>query len=399
MASNNLGLGKGLDALIRETSGAARQADSIKTVSLKDITPNPNQPRRRFAEKPLEELASSIRNQGLLQPILVRPRGEAFPGKYEIIAGERRWRASQQAGLTEVPVVIRNLSDLDTLSAALIENLQREDLNPLEEAMGMQTLKEEFGLSQEDLAGRLGKSRSAVANCLRLLALPESFHKDLAEGRLSAGHARALLSITSERAQEYLRNLILEENLSVREAEGLAATWKQTGRFQPVSATDNTAAENAASMQNTAMAETADGSETTQDNQTAASPLPASKTSSPQSAKLMEVQAVINSLLNIPVRVTGKESKGKISISYNSREELDSIMNKLALAASDKDSQGMLAGSSHAKLRGSDSAALSHKNNAALAGQNSKALESSASHVMLAAAAGDERNPGTAEEA
>lgn len=399
MASNNLGLGKGLDALIRETSGAARQADSIKTVPLKDIAPNPNQPRRRFTEKALEELASSIRSQGLLQPILARPRGEAYPDKYEIIAGERRWRASQLAGLSEVPVVIRNLSDLDTLSAALIENLQREDLNPLEEAMGMHMLKEEFGLSQEDLAQRLGKSRPAVANCLRLLTLPESFHKDLAEGRLSAGHGRALLSITSERAQEYLRNLILEENLSVRETEGLAATWKQTGRFQPSggmeSAPDGVVTSH---PQENAAAGASNTSET--ESSPRSDRVPSSKgNAKPQSAKLMEVQTIINTLLNTSVRVTGKETKGKISISYNSREELDSIIYKLAIGAGDRDGQTMLAGNAYAELEGKDSTALPHKQDAALTGRNNKALEPSADHAMLPSASTDEHKASTAEEA
>ena len=345
MASNHLGLGKGLDALIRETSGA-KPTDSIQTVALRDITPNPNQPRRRFTEKALEELSASIRSQGLLQPILVRPKGDAFPGKYEIIAGERRWRASNLAGLTQVPVVIRNFSDLETLSAALIENLQREDLNPLEEAMGIQVLKEEFGLSQEDLAQRLGKSRSAVANSLRLLTLPQSFHKDLAEGRISAGHGRALLSITSERAQGYLRNLILEENLSVREAEGLASTWKETGQFQletePFPAApaaketfSSVSPEEAPKDTDAFVSLPEEHPEADAQMEEQKAPASAAKktTKKPHSAKLLEIQAKINALLHVPVRVTGKESKGKISLTYNSREELHALLSKLGQAS------------------------------------------------------------------
>ena len=386
MAMNSLGLGKGLDALIRETSGT-RQPASVQAVPLRDIAPNPNQPRRRFVEKALEELAASIRSQGLLQPLLVRPLGEAYPGKYEIIAGERRWRASKLAGLTEVPVVVRNFSDLETLSAALIENLQREDLNPLEEALGMQMLKEEFGLSQDDLAQRLGKSRSAVANSLRLLSLPESFHKDLAEGKLSAGHGRALLSITSERAQGYLRNLILEESLSVREAEGLAATWKETGTFQPETAIftpgsakgKSSTGGNGANIQDSTSGDAA--SESDQDARPengdsgpgdnggeakTAAAKGAPRKSTPQSAKLLEIQTRLNSFLSLPVRVTGKETKGKISLTYNSREELDRLLNTLALAAGDGSLRSALTANTHVELTGTDFVALPARNNLAL---------------------------------
>ena len=341
MAANGMGLGKGLGALIRETSSVRTGAD-VHTLPIKDIVPNPNQPRRKFAEKALEELAQSIKGQGLLQPILVRPLGEAQPGKYEIIAGERRWRASKLAGLVEVPVVVRSFTDQETLAAALIENLQREDLNPVEEALGIQTLKEEFSLSQEDLAARLGKSRSAIANSLRLLALPEQVRKDMMDGRLTAGHARALLSITSQRPQEYLRNLILEENLSVREAEGYASTWKDTGEFHPIAPglPPDTAPvkplpaaerDEDADLEHTAPSAENVPARITEEPLNALSPeaetLP--RRSRPQSAVLVDIQQRIGNALSVPVRVTGKESKGKISIAYNSKEELETLLQRL----------------------------------------------------------------------
>jgi ParB family chromosome partitioning protein len=332
-----MGLGRGLDALIRQTSEAGPPLAPELKVLITDLVPNPHQPRRRFSEKSLEDLAASIRSQGLLQPLLVRPLDNR-PGKYEIVAGERRWRASQLAALREIPVVIRNFSDLETLAAALIENLQREDLKPLEEAQGLQRLKEEFGLSQEELAARLGRSRSAVANSLRLLSLSEEARSDLDEGRLTPGHARALLSVSNERARNYLRNLILEESLSVREAEGLAATWKETGRFQPEAAFSQRppvpAAEDdsgAACFEDPAAAEEAGSGE-------------GQGKSRAQSARLLDIQARIHAVFRLPVRVTGRESKGRISLVYTSREELEAFLAALEPL-------------SGAALRGSDPAA------------------------------------------
>lgn len=323
MANNQSALGKGLDLLIRETR-SGRDAGGVQTLPLKDILPNPNQPRRTFDEKALEELAASIRSQGLLQPILVRPLGEGLPGKYEIVAGERRWRASGLAGLREVPVLVRDFSVQDTLTAALVENLQREDLNPLEEAQGLQTLKEEFGLSQEDLAQRLGKSRSAVANSLRLLILPESIRKDVADGRLSAGHARALLAVADTRSQEYLCDVILEKDLTVREAEGMAATWKATGSFHPEGSER--------------IADSGKGGPAEAESP-AFVPAPPRKAEivskgkgSPQSARMFALQARIGAVLDLPVRVTGGGSKGKISFSYSSREELQRLLERFGLA-------------------------------------------------------------------
>jgi ParB family chromosome partitioning protein len=327
MVTSQMGLGKGLDALIRQTGEAGFPSVPEQRVPISDLVPNPQQPRRRFSEKSLEELADSIRSQGLLQPLLVRPlRGS--PGKYEIVAGERRWRASQRAALLEVPVIIRHFSDLETLAAALIENLQREDLKPLEEAQALQRLKEEFGLSQEELAARLGRSRSTIANSLRLLSLPEETRKDVDEGRLTSGHARALLSVSNERAQAYLRNLILEEALSVRDSEGLAAVWKETGRF-PAGAAHTFRAAPADSdpapyeifeLEDNAGILSSSGSNR-------AAPLEGKNRA--QSARLLDIQARIHAVFRLPVRVIGKETKGRISFTYNSREDLEAFLSAL----------------------------------------------------------------------
>ena len=378
MAANPTGLGKGLDALIRETSDA-RESGGVQVLLLKDIIPNPNQPRRKFSEKTLEELAASIRSQGVLQPLLVRPCGPAKPGKYEIVAGERRWRASQLAGLVEVPVLIRSFSAQDTLVAALIENLQREDLNPIEEALGIQTLKEEFELSQEDLAKKLGKSRSAIANSLRLLSLPEAIQKDLAEGRLSAGHARSLLSITEQHAQERLRSLIIERHLSVREAEGLAATWKETGTFEPVDAGDPGSGQSQSTESMEPPLETA--------NDNAALNKATEKNKSrPQSARLLDIQTRISNALNTSVRVTGKEDKGRISLSYNSKEELEALLQRL--------SGNVLEGRTYPALSGNANAALDRQAHPELSGNDHESLDG-ARHLALSATEGNPALPGS----
>jgi ParB family chromosome partitioning protein len=358
------GLGRGLDALIRETQDL-QEGSGVRMLPMCDLHPNPRQPRRNFNEKPLEELAASIRSQGLLQPLLVRPIGATQPGKYEIVAGERRWRACQMVGLTEVPVLIRTFSAQDTLAAALIENIQREDLNPIEEAQGLQILKEEFGLSQDDLAQKLGKSRSSVANSLRLLTLPESIRPLLAEGKLSAGHARALLSVADARAQEYLKNLILESKLSVREAEGLAAGWKETGRFELSGFNDR--GEGAAPA-----LEQESGNENDAEGRSMASPTRKSK---PQSARILEIQNRIGDLYKVPVRVTGKESKGKISFSYGSKEELDTLLKRLSQPALDGESRVALGGTMHKALKSSDIAALDGKHMDSLEGADLPALD------------------------
>ncbi len=210
-------LGRGLSALLPEAEG------ELRTVPIEAIVPSPFQPRRRFSEEELAELAASIRARGILQPLLVR---EIAPETYELVAGERRLRAARMAGLAEVPVLVKNLSDEEALSVALIENLQREDLNPLEEAEGYRRLMEEFGFSQEEVAQKVGKDRSTVANALRLLRLPEEIQEDLWEGRLSAGHARALLALEDRETMLAAREEILRRGLSVRETERLVRRLK-----------------------------------------------------------------------------------------------------------------------------------------------------------------------------
>lgn len=306
MKTGTHGLGKGLGALIRETSITA-QPEDVRTLLLKDITPNPNQPRRTFSEQALQELAVSIREQGLLQPILVRPLpGEGGLQKYEIVAGERRWRASKQAGLVEVPVIVRSFTDKECLAAALVENIQRENLNPMEEAEALNSLKNDFALSQEELAANLGKSRSAIANSLRLLSLPECIRADVAGGKLSSGHARALLSVTEAATQAALHALILSNELTVREAEGLAALWKETGSL------DVPAAGAPAAPVGTQPAPTRNGA--------AKSPV------RPQSAVLLAAQTRLGQALAFTVKISGKEEKGKITIAYNSKEELEAVL-------------------------------------------------------------------------
>lgn len=219
-AKNKGGLGKGLDALFMDNS-IEEEAKSAVKLKLNDIEPNRAQPRKSFDEEALEELANSISTHGVIQPLLVRPLAD---GGYQLIAGERRWRASRMAGLTEVPVVIREMSDSEAMELALVENLQREDLNPIEEAQGLALLMETYGLTQEQAAKRVGKSRPAVANSMRLLALPQDVLAMVERGELSAGHARAILALENEKQIISLANEIIKKNLSVRETERAVKT-------------------------------------------------------------------------------------------------------------------------------------------------------------------------------
>ncbi|HLN87032.1 MAG TPA: ParB/RepB/Spo0J family partition protein [Candidatus Limnocylindrales bacterium] len=212
------GLGKGLSALIPAAAEApirTPQDNAAREVAVERITPSPFQPRRSFDEAKIEELAASIRNQGIIQPLVVRPQGDGF----ELIAGERRWRAAMRAGLARVPVVIRNASDHEALQLALVENLQREDLNPIEEASGYRRLQEEFHWSQEEMAEKVGKSRPAVANSLRLLTLPSEIQQEVTAGRLPAGQARALLGLHTEPLIISASREVIAKGLSTRETE------------------------------------------------------------------------------------------------------------------------------------------------------------------------------------
>ena len=226
MSLQKTGLGKGLSALIPVAPPQSVQntsSDDPQTqVAIDKISPSPFQPRRAFDEIKLQELAVSIRNQGIIQPLVVRPKGERF----ELIAGERRWRAAMKAGLSTVPVVMRQASDRDALQLALIENLQREDLNPIEEATGYRRLQDEFTWSQEEVAEKVGKSRPAVTNALRLLSLPSEVQQEVASGNLPAGQARALLGLQSEAVIITAYREVLARALSTRETEKLVRNLK-----------------------------------------------------------------------------------------------------------------------------------------------------------------------------
>ena len=217
MSTKQRGLGRGLGALIDDFSVPETQQE-VTRLPLQKVEPNPNQPRRRFDEEELQSLADSIAEHGILQPLAVRAMEGGF---YQIIAGERRWRAARLAGLKEVPVVVVEADDRTVMELALIENLQRQDLNPIEEAEGYRVLTEEYGLTQEQAAARVGKSRPAVANALRLLALPEDVRSLVEKGELSAGHARAVLSLPTPARQRAAAQKILTLRLSVRQAEAM----------------------------------------------------------------------------------------------------------------------------------------------------------------------------------
>lgn len=219
MAMKERGLGKGLGALMGDAVYTEEQAGSLSTLPISQIQPGMKQPRKKFDAEAIAELADSIREHGLIQPITVR---RLASGYYQIIAGERRWRASKEAGLNEVPVNIIEADDKKVMELGLIENLQREDLNPMEEANGYKVLMDEYGLTQEEVAQRMGKSRPAVANALRLLNLPDAVRFLLEEGQLSAGHAKAILAAPAGEAQKKLAQKVVAEDLSVRETEALA---------------------------------------------------------------------------------------------------------------------------------------------------------------------------------
>lgn len=251
------GLGKGLDALFssapepeQETVSASAASnetpkkhatateptsEAVRELKMIDIEPNPEQPRKHFESEKLESLADSIKQHGLVQPLLVKEQGN---GRYLIIAGERRWRAAKLAGLKKIPCIVKDYSVQKVMEIALIENLQREDLNPIEEAEGYQELMNRFGMTQESVSERVGKSRSAVANALRLNHLSKQIKEMLIDGQLTQGHARALLPLPSEEAQEAIANRIIKENLNVRQTETLVAKLKEQKPDKPKKVTD-----------------------------------------------------------------------------------------------------------------------------------------------------------------
>jgi len=228
MAAKKRGLGRGLDALLGSGGSEALQeqavrasSDELQHLPLDVISRGKYQPRRDMDPAALEELANSIKAQGVMQPVVVRPIGE---GRYELIAGERRWRASAQAGLTKIPALVREVPDETAIALALIENIQREDLNPIEEALALQRLQQEFELTQQQVAEAVGKSRAAVANLMRLISLPEEVKTLLSHGDLEMGHARALLGLPEERQAEGARRVVAD-SLNVRQTEALVRLW------------------------------------------------------------------------------------------------------------------------------------------------------------------------------
>ncbi|WP_411329971.1 ParB/RepB/Spo0J family partition protein [Desulfovibrio desulfuricans] len=298
--SSSKGLGRGLDALFGGTAPKQEPQGQESAVNLMPITalhPNPNQPRRHFDDAALRELADSIKSQGIIQPLLVRPLGGE--NTYQIVAGERRWRAAQLAGLKEVPVYVRQLSDKEVMAAALIENLQREDLNPIEEAEALQALRDALELTQEELASRLGKSRPAIANALRLLQLSANARADIQAGLLSAGHARCLLGIDAPIASEALRQRILSHKLTVREAEDAAAFWR--------------------------------GHNALPWEQEDTSPQPRGKAPRKKSPQFKTLQINLCSSIGCKTQVSGDENSGRIAFAYGSREELEQLLQKLGV--------------------------------------------------------------------
>lgn len=237
--AKKLSLGRGLDSLFSDNE--IEEQSGVQTLRVSQIEPKSNQPRRIFSDGPLEELAASIKEHGVIQPILVRERANGY---YEIIAGERRWRASRALGLNDIPAVVVEADDFRAAQMSLIENLQRENLNPFEEAGAYQALMDEFGLTQEEVSKQVGKSRPAVANALRLMELPERVRDKIVNGKLTAGHGRALLSLPSKEAMEAVADLAVAKEWSVRQTEeqvrkkGSNQSWKQEKMPVPDYATD-----------------------------------------------------------------------------------------------------------------------------------------------------------------
>ncbi len=281
MAARKGGLGKGLDALFVENT--SESGNSALMLKVSEIEPNRSQPRKTFDQSALEELADSMREVGVIQPLIVRPIAS---GGYQIVAGERRWRASQMAGLTEVPAVVRDFTDREVAEIALIENLQREDLDAIEEAEGYQHLIEEYNMTQEQVAVRVGKSRPAISNSMRLLELPDGIVRLVKSGDLSAGHARTLLSLESDEDMLRVGNIAVRKGMSVRELERTVKAEKQGGKKKPSR--------------------------------------PATR-----SSIYDEVQIALSEALQRRVKVTGSDGKGTLEIDFFSIEELYDMANRL----------------------------------------------------------------------
>ncbi len=278
-----LGLGRGLNALLGDPDLPAQGEGSV-TLPISQVEPGLNQPRKRFDQEALEDLAEPIRVHGIIQPLTVR---RLPTGYYQIIAGERRWRAAKAAGLEEVPAVIIEADDRKVMELGLIENLQREDLNPAEEARGYQTLMEDYGLTQEQVAQRMGKSRTAIANTLRLLALPDGVMALLEDGSLSAGHARAILGAPTPALQQQAAQKVAAEQLSVRQTEALVKSLQKEKKERP-------------------------------------------KPGGPDlSLYLGELEKDLGSRLGRKVKIAHRGKKGKIELEYYSEQDLETLLSLL----------------------------------------------------------------------
>lgn len=285
MSAKKRGLGKGLDALFIDNSDTGEESE-IQTLPINDIEPNKEQPRKEFDQEALIQLADSIQTYGVLQPLLVRPLSD---GIYQIVAGERRWRASRMAGITEVPVIIRDMSEEEVVKIALVENLQREDLNALEEALGYQKLMEEYELTQEEVAKAVGKARSGIANSLRLLNLPDAVKEMLKNNQLSQGHAKVLLGVTDENQLLLFAEETVDKQLSVRQLEVLiksSESLEAKGKKE----------------KNTELLPT----------------------------YLKEAELSLSKHLGTKVKLSGTEESGMLQLSYYSKEELKSIIKLLS---------------------------------------------------------------------
>jgi ParB family transcriptional regulator, chromosome partitioning protein len=280
MATKRMALGKGLGALLPEFEQG--EPKTLLYCGIEEIIPNRSQPRKHFDESKLQELAESIKEKGILEPLIVRRTDQG----YELIVGERRWRAAQKVGLKEVPVVVKEVEGREALEISLIENLQREDLNPIEAAEAFKHLIEEFNISQEDLSKRIGKDRTTITNTLRLLKLPLEVRNQLLQNRITSGHARAILSLENKEKQKELCALIIKKGLSVREAEAIAKRWSEKPK------------------------------------KTA----PPAKRKGDLESQLISLQDSLRKYLGTKVRITPKGKKGKIEIEYYSHEDLERIV-------------------------------------------------------------------------
>lgn len=305
------GLGKGLSALIpTEVSGEGGSA--LREVPIASIQPNPYQPRRHFDEEAMAALAASIRELGVLQPILVRP---IEGGRFEIIAGERRWRAAKRAGRQTMPVIVQQATDLHSLEQALVENLHREDLNPLEEASAFQQLVDEFGYTHEQVANRVGKSRAAVTNTLRLLQLPPGVQRALADGTISAGHARALLATPDRSLQEELARRIVTEGLTVRAVEAELRRLASLGEPDDAGAEQRPEPASGGPVDAHEVGAKPEGTTVPAGGRLRTLPAPG----------VLELEELLADFLNTRVRVDMGGGRGRVIIEFASLEDLERI--------------------------------------------------------------------------